>query len=64
MRGDIWRALGELKATGLSILVVDKHVKDLKPLVDRHHVLEKGQLVWEGSSAELDAEVAARWLGV
>ena len=64
VRADIWTALGELKRAGLAILVVDKHVADLKPLVDRHRVLEKGRVVWEGASGALDAGVAARYLGV
>ena len=64
VRGDIWAALAELKRAGLAILVVDKHVADLKPLVDRHRVLEKGRVAWQGAGEALDADVAARYLGV
>ena len=48
------------------MLVVDKNVKDLFPLADRHYVVESGHVVWTGSSQELqnDAELQNRYLGV
>src|SRR5918995_3282209 len=66
VRAEIWRCLGDLKAGGQAILVIDKNIGPLKRLVDRHHVLEKGRVVWRGSSAELDArpEVQHTYLGV
>jgi branched-chain amino acid transport system ATP-binding protein len=66
VRTEIWRCLADLKAGGQAILVIDKNVGPLKRLVDRHYVLEKGQVVWRGSSAELDArpEVQQTYLGV
>jgi len=66
VRAEIWRVLAELKATGLSILVVDKNVKALLRLADRHVIVEKGRVVWTGSSAALAADEAAqhRHLGV
>jgi len=50
----------------LSILVIDKDVKALTKVADRHYVLEKGRVVWSGSSAELsaDSNVQHRYLGV
>jgi branched-chain amino acid transport system ATP-binding protein len=66
IRADIYRSIGQLKAAGLSILVIDKDVRALTRVADRHYVLEKGRVVWTGSSAELagNAEVQRRYLGV
>ena len=66
IRQEIYRSIAELKAEGLSLLVIDKDVKALGRVADRHYVLEKGRVVWSGSSAELaaDAKVQQRYLGV
>ena len=66
VRLDIYRSIGQLKATGLAILIIDKDVKALIRVADRHFVLEKGRVVWTGTSAELaaDEEVQHRYLGV
>ena len=66
IRHEIYRSIERLKAEGLSILVIDKDVKALSRVADRHYVLEKGRVVWSGSSAELmaNAELQHRYLGV
>jgi len=66
VRIEIYRSIEKLKAEGLSILIIDKDVKALSRVADRHYVLEKGRVVWNGSSAELDAsvELQHRYLGV
>jgi branched-chain amino acid transport system ATP-binding protein len=66
VRAEIYRSIGELKATGLAILIIDKDVKALIRLADRHYVLEKGRAVWTGSSPELagSEDVQHRYLGV
>ena len=66
IRGEIYRSIEELKAQGLSILVIDKDVKALTRVADRHYVLEKGRVVWSGSSRDLaaDTNVQHRYLGV
>jgi branched-chain amino acid transport system ATP-binding protein len=66
VRAEIWQALAALKAARQSILVIDKNVAALTRIADRHYVLEKGQIVWRGSSAELAAnvELQHRYLGV
>ena len=66
IRAEIYRSIESLKAEGLSILVIDKDVKALTRVADRHYVLEKGRVVWSGSSAELaaDTNVQHRYLGV
>ena len=58
IRADIWRALEELKTDGLSILIVDRNLDALIRLADLHHVIEKGRVVWRGTSAELVAHRA------
>lgn len=66
IRAEIWRVLVKLKAGGLAVLIVDKNVRDLLPLVDRHHLMEKGRIVWQGSGEALtgDAAITARYLGI
>ncbi|MDA0981994.1 MAG: ABC transporter ATP-binding protein [Proteobacteria bacterium] len=66
IRHDIYRSIAALKAEGLSILVIDKDVRALTRVADRHYVLEKGRVVWSGTSAELAAQedVQHRYLGV
>ena len=56
IRQDIWNCLGALRAQGLSILVVDRNLDALMRLADRHNVVEKGRVVWSGTSRELAAE--------
>jgi branched-chain amino acid transport system ATP-binding protein len=66
IRQEIYRSIERLKAEGLSILVIDKDVRPLCRVADRHYVLEKGRVVWTGSSAELtgNRELQHRYLGV
>jgi branched-chain amino acid transport system ATP-binding protein len=64
IRQEIWSCLTALKAEGESILVIDKNVDALAKFADRHVVLEKGRIVWRGSSDELrnDSAVKDRFL--
>jgi branched-chain amino acid transport system ATP-binding protein len=66
VRAEIHRSIERLKSEGLSLLVIDKDVAALTRVADRHYVLEKGRVVWQGSSAELSAnsDVQHRYLGV
>ncbi len=64
IRQDIWRAIRQLKAEGLSILVVDKTLTELLPVADRCVILENGRSVWQGTSGDLAADVQDRYLGV
>ncbi len=59
IRAEIWAALARLRAEGQSILVIDKHIEALMPLANRHVVIEKGRVVWTGTSAEMQAQRAA-----
>ena len=66
IRQEIWACLARLKQEGQSILVIDKDVGALLKLADRHHIVEKGRVVWTGTSAELakDSTLQHRYLGV
>jgi len=66
VRAEIWRCVERLKARGQSILIIDKDVGTLTRIADAHYILEKGQIVWSGTSAELRAraDIQHRYLGV
>ncbi|MEI7870736.1 MAG: ABC transporter ATP-binding protein [Alphaproteobacteria bacterium] len=66
IRHEIWSCLGRLKREGQAILVIDKNVGALIGLADRHHIVEKGRVVWTGSSTALagDKDLQHRYLGV
>jgi branched-chain amino acid transport system ATP-binding protein len=60
VRQDIWACLKRLKAAGQSMLIVDKNLHALLDLADRHVVIEKGHVVWAGTSADLAADKSVR----
>jgi len=66
IRAEIWRCLALLKAEGQSILLIDKHLAPLLELADHHTILEKGRVVWQGTSAELatQPDIQHTYLGV
>jgi len=66
IRAEIWRSLARLKAKGLAILVIDKNVEALTRIADRHYLIERGRVVWSGTSRELAAapDVQHRYLGI
>jgi len=66
VRAEIWRCVARLKARGQSILLIDKDLAALTRIADAHYILEKGQIVWRGTSAELRAreDIQHRYLGV
>jgi branched-chain amino acid transport system ATP-binding protein len=66
IRREIWTCIAALKAEGHAILVVDKNIDALLALADRHVILEKGRVAWQGSSAALavDPTVRERFLAV
>ncbi|MES2785011.1 MAG: ABC transporter ATP-binding protein [Pseudomonadota bacterium] len=66
VRREIWLCLQRLKAEGLTMLVIDKNLKPLLHLADRHYVIEKGRMAWSGTSAELEKspDVMARYLSL
>src|SRR4051794_1777720 len=66
IRAEIWRCLERLKADRLAILVIDKNVEALTRIADRHYLIERGRIVWSGTSAELAAapDMQHRYLGI
>jgi branched-chain amino acid transport system ATP-binding protein len=60
IRTEIWQCLKRLKQEGQSILIVDKHLEALLRFADRHVVIEKGHVVWSGTSAALAADPSIR----
>ncbi|MEO1912094.1 MAG: ABC transporter ATP-binding protein [Paracoccus sp. (in: a-proteobacteria)] len=66
IREQIWDCLIHLKSEGEAILVIDKNVEALARFADRHYVVEKGQVVWNGSTDDLKSnpQVKDRFLGV
>ena len=66
VREEIWACLARLRAAGQSILVVDKYVDKLIALADRQTLIERGRVVWHGTSVELAADhgIWHRYLGI
>ncbi len=65
-RARIWKALEQVRAAGMALLIIDKNVKDLLRIATRHIMLEKGHVVWQGSSQELEQarDVRETYLGL
>ena len=66
VRNEIWHGLGILKSKGLSILIVDKNIQALLKIAERHYIMEKGTVVWTGTTKEFaaDPSLQAQYLGV
>jgi branched-chain amino acid transport system ATP-binding protein len=66
VRAEIWRVLERLATAAQSIVVIDKNIEKLTAIASRHYMLEKGRVVWAGSSAELrdNPDLQHRYLGV
>lgn len=64
IRQEIWAAIHALKKEGMSILIVDKTLKELLQLADNCFILERGETVWSGKPTALNSKVADRFLGV
>ena len=66
VREEIWKCLAGLREAGQTILVIDKYVERLVALADRHTIIERGRVAWQGDSAALgaDRDLWHRYLGV
>ena len=64
IRSEIWKVITILKSKGVSILIIDKSLKQLQDLADKFYILEKGKTVWDGFSNHLTSKIAQRYLGV
>ena len=64
VRSEIWKVIEKLKLKNISILIIDKSLKQLLELADNFYILEKGKTVWNGTSKNLTSEIAQKFLGV
>jgi branched-chain amino acid transport system ATP-binding protein len=64
VRSEIWKVIEKLKLKNISILIIDKSLKQLLELADNFYILEKGKTVWNGASKKLTNEIAQKFLGV
>ena len=60
VRRRIWEALTQIRAQGMSILVVDKNLSDLMKIADRHYIVQRGLVAWSGTSDELKTDETTR----
>ena len=64
VRQEIWEAIHKLKAEGISILIIDKTLKELLALSDNCFILERGETIWNGLPSNLTSNIADKYLGV
>ena len=65
VRQEIWEALTELKrSSGLTIVIIDKSLRELRQVCDRACILERGKTVWRGAMADLSPDISERYIGV
>ena len=64
IRQEIWSAISQLMNEGLSILLVDKSLKELLRVASRCVIIEKGETAWQGTPDQLTSEISDRYLGV
>jgi branched-chain amino acid transport system ATP-binding protein len=63
---DIFRTISELRASGVSVLLVEQNAQAALQIADRAYVMELGKFVLQGPAKDIagDARVAASYLGV
>jgi len=64
IRLEIWKVIEVLKNKKISILIIDKSLKQLQILADKFYIVEKGRTVWKGFPSELTTNTAQKHLGV
>lgn len=66
LRAQIWDVLAQVKATGQTVLVIDKYVDQLIAVADQHTLIERGRVVWQGTTVKLSEnnDLLSRYLGV
>ena len=66
LRRQIWESLTQLKQNRQSILLIDKNLESLLKIGDRHYIMEKGNVVWSGTSDSLahNHDLQKKYLGV
>jgi branched-chain amino acid transport system ATP-binding protein len=64
VRAEIWAGVHQLRRENLSILLVDKSLKELRGVADRAVIVERGSTVWNGTIGMLTTDLAERYLGL
>lgn len=65
VRHEIWAAIAKLKQeTGMSILVIDKSIKELRKVCDSANIIERGRTVWQGAMSEITSDITEKYMGV
>lgn len=61
----IYEVIADLKAKGLTILLVEENASRAMDIADTVHLLDDGSLVWSGTAAEMGAneDIIATYLG-
>jgi branched-chain amino acid transport system ATP-binding protein len=62
---DIFKTVGELRASGVSVLLVEQNAQAALKIADRAYVMELGEFILDGPAADIAANqrVAASYLG-
>jgi branched-chain amino acid transport system ATP-binding protein len=62
---DIFRTIGELRASGVSVLLVEQNAQAALEIADRAYVMELGEFILNGPAKDIaaNARVAASYLG-
>ena len=63
---DIFRTIGELRTSGVSVLLVEQNAQAALRIADRAYVMELGEFALHGTAKDVaaDARVAASYLGL
>ncbi len=66
IRDEIWKIIGDIKASGIASIIVDKNIDNLLKVAEKHIVLVKGEVVYSGNSQGLrdDPSILNTHLGV
>ena len=65
VRQEIWAAITQIKReTGMSILLIDKSLRELSSVADNAVILARGKTVWAGKMDALTHELTAQYVGV
>ncbi len=65
IRQEIWAAISKLKReTGLTILLIDKSLKEISAVSDKAVILERGKTIWSGAIEALTPEVSKAHIGI
>jgi branched-chain amino acid transport system ATP-binding protein len=65
IRAEIWATIAQLKRdSGMSILVIDKSLRELGQVADSAVILARGKTVWSGAMDDLNADLSEKYIGV